>query len=124
MFSKLYKLFFFCLSIKKMELKRLETILNTGEDVSDITELMETLRFKLENHNNYIGFQFHEGAFHNYKLLNTLRGIIPDILKFNAHKGSIYIILDNDARTKLCFSGDTTNDIIKKLISVKNESNK
>jgi len=61
----------------------------------------------------YVGFCFHEGAFDNWKLLNSLKKVIPNIHEFIAHEGLIRVKTENQIHE---FSGETTEDIIETLV--------
>lgn len=98
---------------------KLEKILNSVENALDSKEIIEEFlnkQYDLEE-SLYIGFKFHQGGLHNFKILNSLNRVIPQIEKFIAHEGIIYVKI-KDKESKV-FSGETTAEIIEFLVSKK-----
>jgi len=70
---------------------------------------------------NYVGFNFHQGAKENIKLITTLHKILPkDIVYIRAWKGSIFFMFNNGEEKDFC--GETTPEIIEWLVKRKFEN--
>jgi signal peptidase I len=103
----------------------LNQILSGYEDINSVKNILNKLRGQgtpfdnVPSKDDYVGFSFHENAFHNLKILNLLKEVIPEIENIYSHEGEICIKFLDRSLNKLYFSGESSSEIVKKLVYLK-----